>query len=59
MHEEWLGGHMGSYGGGYKINLLRNALEPYKDDDKKIVLFTDRYASQFDYVVFHFIQITE
>lgn len=44
---------------GYKINLLRNALEPYKDDDKKIVLFTDRYASQFDYVVFHFIQITE
>lgn len=42
MHEEWLGGHMNSHGGGYKINLLRDALEPYKDDDKKIILFTDR-----------------
>lgn len=41
MHEEWLGGNMESYGGGYKINLLRNALEPYKNDDKKIILFTD------------------
>lgn len=34
---------MDSYGGGYKINLLRTALEPYKDDTKKIVLFTDSY----------------
>lgn len=42
MHEEWLGGNMQIYGGGYKINLLRKALEPYKDDDKKLVLFTDR-----------------
>lgn len=42
MHEEWKGGQMDSYGGGYKINLLRKALEPYQDDDKKIVLFTDR-----------------
>lgn len=42
MHEEWQGGQMDSYGGGYKINLLRKALEPYKDDDRKIVLFTDR-----------------
>lgn len=42
MHAEWLGGNMDSYGGGYKINLLRDALEPYKNDDKKIILFTDR-----------------
>lgn len=42
MHEQWLGGDMHSYGGGYKINLLRDAIEPFKDDDKKIILFTDR-----------------
>lgn len=42
MHEEWLGGVMDSLGGGYKINLLREALEPYKDDSKKMILFTDR-----------------
>lgn len=42
MNEEWLGGSMDSYGGGYKINLLRQALEPYKDDGQKIILFTDR-----------------
>lgn len=42
MNKEWLGGKMDSYGGGYKINLLREALEPYKDDDKMIILFTDR-----------------
>lgn len=35
---------MHSYGGGYKINLLRAALEPYKEDKDKIVIFTDRYA---------------
>ncbi|XP_055326486.1 procollagen-lysine,2-oxoglutarate 5-dioxygenase-like isoform X2 [Sitodiplosis mosellana] len=36
MHQKWLGG-------GYKINLLREALEPYKNDDQKIILFTDSY----------------
>lgn len=56
MNEEWLGGHMGSYGGGYKINLLRNALEPYKGDDKKIILFTDRYVSRFDFAFTQFLQ---
>lgn len=34
---------MDSLGGGYKINLFRTALEPYKDDTEKIVLFTDSY----------------
>lgn len=43
MNEEWLGGNMNNDGGGYKINLLRNALEPYRDDTEKIILFTDRY----------------
>lgn len=42
MYEEWQGGNMEDIGGGYKINLLRDALEPYKNDDQKIVLFTDR-----------------
>lgn len=44
LHEKWQGGSMESYGGGYKINLLRDALEPYKDDVDKIILFTDRYG---------------
>lgn len=30
-------------GGGYKINLLREALKPYKADDDRVVLFTDSY----------------
>lgn len=42
MHQEWLGGRMDSYGGGYKINLLRQAIEQFRNDDKKIILFTDR-----------------
>lgn len=33
---------MDTAGGGYKINLLRDALEQYKDDSNKIILFTDR-----------------
>lgn len=42
LNKEWLGGDMKSFGGGYKINLLRDALEPYKNNDKKLILFTDR-----------------
>lgn len=34
---------MEGFGGGYKINLLRNALEPYRDDTEKIILFSDSY----------------
>lgn len=36
---------MDTAGGGYKINLLRDAVEQYKDDSNKIILFTDRYIS--------------
>uniref|UniRef100_A0A6B2EGL7 procollagen-lysine 5-dioxygenase n=1 Tax=Phlebotomus kandelakii TaxID=1109342 RepID=A0A6B2EGL7_9DIPT len=43
MGEKWQGGDMASVGGGYKVNLLRKALEPYKKDKDKIVLFTDSY----------------
>lgn len=34
---------MNRAGGGYKINLLREALKPYRYDDQKIIMFTDRY----------------
>lgn len=58
MNEKWLGGTMDSYGGGYKINLLRTALEPFKDDTEKIVLFTDSYdvlfTSTLDVIVHKF-----
>ncbi|XP_017885394.2 procollagen-lysine,2-oxoglutarate 5-dioxygenase, partial [Ceratina calcarata] len=44
MGKPWLGGNVKLYvGGGYKVNLLKKALEPYKDDDQRIVLFTDSY----------------
>jgi hypothetical protein len=29
-------------GGGYKVNLLKQAMEAYKNDKNRIVLFTDR-----------------
>ncbi|KAH0954090.1 hypothetical protein HN011_010425 [Eciton burchellii] len=44
LGELWRGGNVLKYpGGGYKINLLRKALEDYRNDEKKIVLFTDSY----------------
>ncbi|XP_062554119.1 procollagen-lysine,2-oxoglutarate 5-dioxygenase [Armigeres subalbatus] len=43
LGKPWLGGDMTRLGGGYKINLLRDALKPYKADDGRIVLFTDSY----------------
>lgn len=33
---------MSSYGGGYKVNLLREAVKPFSEDKEKIILFTDR-----------------
>lgn len=43
--EAWQGGDniKKSPGGGWKINLLKEALETYKDDKDKIILFTDSY----------------
>ncbi|KYN44845.1 Procollagen-lysine,2-oxoglutarate 5-dioxygenase 3 [Trachymyrmex septentrionalis] len=44
LGEPWKGGNVVRYaGGGYKINLLRKALEDYQNDEKKIILFTDSY----------------
>ncbi|XP_076299960.1 procollagen lysyl hydroxylase isoform X1 [Lasioglossum baleicum] len=44
MGETWKGGNMkANIGGGYKINLLKKALEDYKDDEEKIMIFTDSY----------------
>ncbi|EDW70891.1 procollagen-lysine,2-oxoglutarate 5-dioxygenase [Drosophila virilis] len=43
MGEEWQGGDMKSAGGGFKINLLRKAIEDLKDEEDTIILFTDSY----------------
>ncbi|GLV38762.1 procollagen lysyl hydroxylase [Carabus blaptoides fortunei] len=44
LGSEWLGGDVQrSTGGGFKVNKLREELEPYKTDADKIVLFTDGY----------------
>ena len=34
-------------GGGQKINILLRELKKYKDETKKIILFTDRYSNIF------------
>lgn len=45
MGEEWRGGDINLFaGGGQKVNILLRDLEKYKNDDKKIILFTDRYS---------------
>lgn len=44
LDKEWEGGDMNSYGGGYKVNLLKKAVEELDDQHKDaIILFTDRY----------------
>ncbi|PBC29643.1 Procollagen-lysine,2-oxoglutarate 5-dioxygenase [Apis cerana cerana] len=45
MGTPWLGGdHVKtSIGGGYKVNLLKKALEEYQNDDDRIIIFTDSY----------------
>ena len=35
-------------GGGQKINILLRELKKYKDETKKIILFTDRYLNIFN-----------
>lgn len=44
---EWKGGDMNGPGGAYKVNLLREAIKPYKDDKERIIIFTDRYEFMF------------
>ena len=44
LDEEWKGGDMNSVGGGYKINLLKEALAKMDEIHKDaIILFTDSY----------------
>ena len=43
MNQAWKGGDMTKPGGGYKINLLKEAMEPYLDSPDTIVMFTDSY----------------
>ncbi|PVD36874.1 hypothetical protein C0Q70_03864 [Pomacea canaliculata] len=44
LGEEWRGGDVKKYaGGGQKVNLLKNALEKYKRDDSRLIMFTDSY----------------
>lgn len=43
LGKSWKGGNISKGpGGGYKINLLKRALENYRYDGNKIILFTDR-----------------
>eukprot|EP00116_Pleurobrachia_bachei_P011811 sb/3472073/ len=43
LNQDWLGGNMDAPGGGYKVNLLKEAMKEYKDDMDTIVMFTDSY----------------
>ncbi|KAH8309709.1 hypothetical protein KR067_000641, partial [Drosophila pandora] len=43
LGKEWKGGDMQHPGGGFKLNLLRKAISPFKNDPEKIILFTDSY----------------
>ena len=43
MNEQWKGGDVANGpGGGHKINILKDALKEYKNDDNTVVMFTDR-----------------
>jgi hypothetical protein len=45
LNEEWKGGDVKRFtGGGQKVNILVRDLEKYKNNEKKIILFTDRYV---------------
>ena len=43
MNQKWRGGDIAKGpGGGHKINILKNALKEYKDEQNTVVMFTDR-----------------
>lgn len=43
LGKKWTGGNVRKYvGGGQKVNLLKEAIEKYKDDENTIIIFTDR-----------------
>ncbi|XP_061393168.1 procollagen-lysine,2-oxoglutarate 5-dioxygenase [Musca vetustissima] len=43
LDQEWKGGDMSSVGGGFKVNLLREAVRPLKDEKDTLIMFTDSY----------------
>ena len=43
--ENWLGGNIAQYpGGGQKVKLLKEALQPFSEDTENLVLFVDRFV---------------
>lgn len=43
MNQQWRGGDVANGpGGGHKINILKDALKEYKNDENTVVMFTDR-----------------
>ena len=47
MNEKWRGGDVANGpGGGHKINILKNALKEYKNDNSTVIMFTDRYQQR-------------
>merc|ERR1711963_977096 len=43
MGQEWQGGDMNYPGGGWKVNLLKEAMEEIKDEKDSMVMFTNSY----------------
>ncbi|XP_073840041.1 procollagen lysyl hydroxylase [Musca autumnalis] len=43
LDQEWQGGDMTSVGGGFKVNLLKAAVKPLKDEKDTLIMFTDSY----------------
>ena len=43
MNQEWKGGDIMNYpGGGHKVNLFKEGLKKYKDEEDTVILFSDR-----------------
>lgn len=51
MDEEWKGGNVRLYsGGGHKVNLLKDAMKKYYEEDL-IIMFVDRYVKSISYYI--------
>lgn len=48
MGQEWRGGDIARFsGGGHKVNILKENLSQYEGRTDLIIMFTDRYRSQY------------
>lgn len=53
LGQEWKGGDVLRFaGGGHKVNLLKEAVEKYKDRENLLLMFTDRYIFTLDYYIY-------